>query len=44
MLKSFGTIRGRREIAVESFKNIQIKYLKYLNRDDDKQTLLNKFV
>ena len=44
MFKSFSVIRGRRELAVESFKNIQMKYLKYLNRDDDKQSLLNKFV
>ena len=36
MLKSFSVIRGTRELAAESFKNIQMKYLKYLNRDDDK--------
>ncbi len=44
MKKSFFNLREQRELSNEAFKQIQLKFLEYLGRVDNKQQLLDKFV
>ena len=44
MRRSFFAIREARELSGEAFKRLQLEFLKYLKRVDNKQQLLDKFV